>query len=88
VDEKRDGGTPSGGRAPATEDELRSEEQRAIAWFHLDAGRALESLADHSIRIGRRVESAGLDACREERRQLQKVTLLVCRLLELQFTDL
>lgn len=70
------------------DDELRAEEERAIAWWHIDAGRALADLARDTIEVGRLAESFGRDAVEAERLALRHTTRLVVRLLELQFTDL
>ena len=89
ADETRNGGTPGHRTAPSA-DELRADERAAIAWFHVDAGRALESLGKQTIEVGRLVELLGPDdpEVADARRELQRATGLLARLLELQFTDL
>ena len=89
ADETRNGGAPGHTRT-VSEDELRADERAAIAWFHVDAGRALESLGKQTLEIGRLVELLGPDdpEVADARRELARATSLLARLLELQFTDL
>jgi hypothetical protein len=79
------------GRPPGpSEEQLRSDERAAIAWFHHDAAAAGRELADRTEKVARLVEQFGPTDSRivRLRTDLRRLTRLTCRLFDLQFGDL
>lgn len=88
ADEPRGPGAAGGPASDGAAELQGHDERRIVAFFHVDAGRMLDTLAVRTIAVGRLAEQVGPDACEAERRELRHLTELTIRLLRLQFADL